>query len=57
MGGTKSGSGVAVKSTRQPGRVVVALGASAGAFTHAAVALAQGGHSVVITLTPKPAPS
>ena len=53
-GGTKSGSGVAVRSTRQPGRVVVALGATAGAFTHAAVALAQGGRSVVITLTPKP---
>jgi hypothetical protein len=55
-GGTKSRSGVSVKSTRQPGRVVVALGASAGAFTHATAALANGGRSVVITLTPKPVP-
>jgi hypothetical protein len=54
--GTKSGSGVAVKTTGGPGRVDVGLGVKAGNFTKIAVKRGAGGHSVVFTLTEKPAP-
>ena len=55
-GGTKSGSGVAVKTTAAPGHVVVGLGVRAGDFTKVAVKRGAGGHSVIFTLTQKPAP-
>jgi hypothetical protein len=56
-GGTKSGSGVAVKTTAGPGRVDVGIGVKAGDFTKVAVKRARGGHSVVFMLTRKPAPT
>ena len=55
-GATKSAQGVAVKTSTGPGRVQLTLGAKAGDFTKLAVARSAGGHSVVFTLTQKPAP-
>jgi hypothetical protein len=55
-GGTKSGSGVAVRTTPGPGRVNVGIGVKAGDFTKVVVKRRNGGHSVVFILTQKPAP-
>jgi len=55
-GSTKTGHGVAVKTSTGPGRVRLTLGVKAGDFTRLAVVRSAGGHAVVFTLTQKPAP-
>jgi hypothetical protein len=52
--GRVAGSGVTASVQPAAGRVVVRLSAAAGAFTALSVARANGGHDIVVTLTPKP---